>query len=101
LEPKFGVRENEALLHARPGQKTAVLGAVRFLGGSRTEPGPWFRFQPGPRPGNPEPLLTLDVNEVLFERRQHWFKMVLLLETLMKCTLRWKQADDAASWRQC
>ena len=42
-----------------------------------------------------------DVNKVLFERRQHWLKMVLLLEKLMKCTLRWKQAEDAASWRQC
>ena len=42
-----------------------------------------------------------DVNEVLFERRQPWLKMVMRLETLMKSTLRWKQAEDAASWRQC
>ena len=42
-----------------PGNKPAKTERVGLLGGSWPGPGPSGRFQPGPRPGNPEPLLTL------------------------------------------
>jgi hypothetical protein len=61
--------KNEALLQVKPAKTrrvsvrfrvlTACDWAVRFLGGSRTDPGLRVRFRTGPRPGNPDPLLTV------------------------------------------
>ena len=44
-----------------PGNKPAKTERVGLLGSSWPGPGASVRFQPGPKPGNPEPLLTLPV----------------------------------------
>ena len=48
-------------LMSGPGMKPAKTGRFRLLGGSWPGPGPSVQFQPGPKPGNPEPLLTLSM----------------------------------------
>ena len=42
-----------------PGTNPVLVSRVGLLGSSWPGPGPSGRFQPGPKPGNPEPLLTL------------------------------------------
>jgi len=42
-----------------PGNNLVLVDQLRLLGSSWSRPGPSDQFQPGPKPGNPEPLLTL------------------------------------------
>jgi hypothetical protein len=42
-----------------PGNNPVLVTRVGLLGGSWPRPGPSGRFLPGPKPGHPEPLLTL------------------------------------------
>jgi len=57
MEPRSGF--NPAGFMSGPGNKPAKPEGVGLLGGSWPGPGLSRRFQPGPKPGNLEPLLTL------------------------------------------
>ena len=46
-----------------PGDKPAKTKRVGLLGGSRPGQGPSVWFQPGPKLGNPEPLLTITLGQ--------------------------------------
>jgi hypothetical protein len=45
-----------------PGNSPALVSRFGLLGRSWPGPGPSVRFQPGPKPGNPEPLLTITIS---------------------------------------